>query len=320
MELFQSSMDLLRIVFLAGAVLALIYKKKMGVVPGGVVVPGTLAAVLSTSFTAFLIAIATAIVVIVIYKFTFAHYPLGKRWRAIAHMSISVVIGLALTAITTYYQVLSQEALLLTLIAPGMIANATRNYGIVKVFTGTFAVTALACLVGIVVSWIVPIESLTYMSVQLATYVPLTLVNPYITLTVSMVVAILIYWNFGIRGGGYLMAPFFAATAFSAPLQALLLAIGIALGVLAIHLIQKYTLIVGLERFVVSLFIGYFIVSALDILAITVGIENYRPAPLITIIVAAVFINDIALQGTKKTVSKGYIPSLVTSYLTRLAV
>lgn len=51
--------------------------------------------------------------------------------------------------------------------------------------------------------------------------------------------------------------PFLAVLTVDAPFQVILIIIGIALSYFIVKLIQKYTLIIGLERFVVSLFCGY---------------------------------------------------------------
>lgn len=132
--------------------------------------------------------------------------------------------------------------------------------------------------------------------------------------------SILAYYRFGIRSGGYLIAPFLAVVLFSSPIQALLMFTGVACSYLAIKLIQKYTLVIGLERFVLSLFCGYFIVTLIDYVAIYIGIPGYRPSPLIIIIAIAVLTNDLSLQPLVPSLRKGVIPNLLVSFITKLAV
>lgn len=320
MEIFWTSIDLTRIVFLLGAVLALIYKKKFGVTPGGIIVPGILTGILFASFTAFLIALFSAVLCWVIYKYTFGRYALSRRWASLATLSISVVVGLITMATAQVIPVLSQELMLLSLVTPGLIAISAQKYAPVKVAIGTLTITALCYLAGWALVLTLPYDMLTYLTVQLGTYTQLSLVNPFIVIPVSLLTALLIYYKFGIRGGGILIAPFLATVAFSSPIQALLLTIGVILSYLLVKLALKYTLIIGLERFVLSLFCGYIIVTAIDLLAIHVGIPEYRPAPIVLIIAVAVLTNDLSLQLLRSSLTKGFAPSIIMSHVARLAV
>lgn len=319
MDIISNSLDLLRVVFLLGAVLALVYKKKFGVTPGGVIVPGTLAAILFSSFVTFAITIAIAVVVWVLYTYTFGRYAINKRWASLVTISIAVALGLTIMATTEAYTLLNYELALFSLIVPGLIAIGAQRYSMPKVLAGTLTVTAAACLGGLLLAATIPYHTLTSLSVQLAAYTPLTLLNPYLVLPLSLITAMLIYYRFGIRGGGYLVAPFLAAVIVSSPLQALLLAAGIALSYFTVQFIQKRTFVIGLERFVLSLFCGYFAVTLMDILATYTFIPGYRPAPLVLIIAVAVITNDLCLQRVRKTVQKGLSPTLAMAYLARIA-
>lgn len=320
MDAFSGSIDLARIVFLLGAVLALIYKKKFGITPGGIIVPGTLVGILSASFATFMIVMFTAALCTFLYKVLFSNYPLSRRWSSLINISMSVVLGLAFSALTGQLHIFDQEVMLFSLVVPGLISISAQKYSFMKVLFGTLSVTAACAVLGWGLSRIISYELLSSLSVQLAAYKPLALENPYLVLPISLIAAILVYFKFGIRGGGYLIAPFLAAVLASSPLQALLIAIGIGLSYLTVRLIQKYTLIIGLERFVVSLFCGYVVISLIDLYAVHFGIMNYRPAPLVLIIAVAVLTNDLTLQSLRTSLKKGVGPSMLISYLTRLAV
>lgn len=321
MDILEGSFDLVRAVFLIGAVLALLYKKKLGVTPGGVIVPGTLAGILFNSFAAFLLVLASSFVCLVLYKLLFGKYALAKRWSAFIIIGMSVSLGLGAMAFAGQTHVLSQEALILSLVTPGLITISARKYGFVKVTFGALTVTGLSCAAAWLLYTLLPYETLTYLSVHLAAYAPLTLTNPYVALPVSLAISLLMYYRFGVRSGGYLIAPFLATVVANSPLQALLIAAGIGLSYFIIQAIQKYTLAFGLERFVISLFLGYFVVTIIDLLAITVGLgEGYSPAPLVLIIAVAVIVNDLSLQAASRTLKKGVAPSLIASYIAKLAV
>lgn len=320
MDIFSSSIDLTRIVFLIGALMALLYKKQFGVTPGGIIVPGTLACILFMSFTTFLLVLLSSLLCMLIYKVFFGSYPLSKRWSSLINISISLVLGLGFMAIARQAGMLDQELVLFSMVVPGLISISVQRYKFGKVMLGTLTVTALSCLLGVAASKLIPYEMLTTLSVQLAAYQPLMLSNPYFVLPISIAMAALIYFKFGIRGGGYLISPFMAAVAISSPIQALLIFVGVAISYLLIRLALRFTLIVGLERFVLSIFCAYLVITAMDIVAVTIGIPDYRPAAIVLIIAVAVMTNDLSLQSPKSTIKNGMAPSLITSYLARLAV
>jgi hypothetical protein len=319
-DLFRGSIELARIVFLVGAVFALLYKKRYGTTPGGIIVPGVLAGTLFRSFEAFILTLVSSLICWLIYKHLIARLALSNRWTSLVFISISVAIGLLLLSISNSQALFDQEVLLTSLVTPGLITISAKKYGLGKTFYATLLVTAVTAAIGLALSYAISYQQLTSMSVQLATYMPLTLTSPLIVLPVSLIMSILAYYRFGIRSGGYLIAPFIAVVIFSSPIQAALMFIGVACSYLAIRLIQKYTLVIGLERFVMSLFCGYFIVTIIDYIAIYIGIPGYRPSPLIIIIAIAVLTNDLSLQPLLPSLKKGVIPNLFVSFITKLAV
>lgn len=319
MDIFWSSVDLTRVVFLLGAVLALVYKKKFGVTPGGVIVPGTLAGILFASYVAFLVTIASAVMCYVIYKYTFGRYALERRWAALITISISTALGLALMWGLEVTHILSKELMLVTLVAPGLIAISARKYSPLKVAVGTLSVTAVCYAVGWALLSVIPVGLLTHLSVELDRYTQLSLTNPYLVLPLSLATSILVYYRFGIRGGGYLVAPFMAAVTFSSPIQGALLALGVALSYIAVRIALRYTLMIGLERFVFSLFCAFIVVTAMDLLAASVFIPGYRPSPLVLIIAVAVLTNDLSLQSLKISLKDGFMPVQLVSHLARWA-
>lgn len=317
MEIFWSSTDLVRLTFLAGAVLALFYKKRFGVTPGGIIVPGILAGLMFTSLPAFLIVVALSVICFFIYNYTFGRFALNRRWASLITISISVILGIICTIVFNAAHLFSQE-LLLSLVVPGLIAISARKYGLGKVLLGSLSVTAACYAVGWALALSIPYETLTYMTVQLGSYTPLSLDNFYLAFFASLATAALIYYKFGIRGGGYMVAPFVAAVTFSSPIQALLLAVAVAISYLAVKLMLKYTLIIGLERFVFSLVCAYILVTLIDLLATMFVIPGYRPAPIVLIIAVAVFTNDLSLQPLRATLKRGFSPTLLMAHIARM--
>ncbi len=320
MDILWSSVELTRVVFIIGAILALLYKKRFGVTPGGIIVPGVLTCVLFASYIAFVMTILTAIACYFIYKLTFGKFALDRRWASLILISMSTVIGLLQMKLLEITHILSYDILLLSLVAPGLIAISARKYTMQKVIFGMMGVTSACYIIGLLLIALLPYGLVTQLSVQLAAYQQLSLSNPYIVLPVSLVISILVYYRFGIRGGGYLIAPFIAVVTFSSVIQAILLAIGIGLSYVLIRLALRFTLIIGLERFVFSLLCGYIFITLTDILAAAIEIPGYRPSSLIMIIAIAVCTNDLSLQPLKSSLKNGFLPSQVVAHLARWAV
>jgi hypothetical protein len=320
MDFLGNSIDMIRVVFLLGAVLALICKKVYGVTPGGIIAPGILAYSMSFSFTSFLITIGSALLCWGIYKLFLAGFALSTRWRSLILIAISTVIGLTGSVLIHLFTPIPQEALLFSLVVPGLIAISARKYTMPRVMLALLSVTALTVLGGLLLANVIPYQQLSFLSVSLGEYVPLTLANPFVSLPLALATAMVLYWKFGVRSGGYLIAPFLASVLFFSPIQFVFLALGITASYLLMKLIQKFTLIIGLERFVVCLFLAYFVVSMIDFAAVTYGIPNYHPAPIVLITAVSVVTNDLCLQGAGSMLKKGAGPAILTSYLARLAV
>lgn len=320
MDFVTDSIELLRITFLLGAVLALICKKKFGITPGGIIVPGLLACILLTSFYAFLFTIFTSVICWVIYKLLFSSYAVSTRWSSLIIIAMSLILGTAELALLQKMDIGNIDIQTLSIIIPGLFTISAKRYGFSPALQSTLTVTLLTYLGGAFLATILPSALTSYLGVRLGGFDVLTLPNPLISPLISVGASVLIYFWFSIRSGGYMIAPFLVALLAVSPVQFALVLTGVLLSYLTIKMIQKYTLIIGLERFVMSLFCGYFVVSMLDFVAITIGIPNYQTAPLILIIAIAVITNDLSLLPLRKYLSKGLGPALLTSYLARVVI
>lgn len=318
MELYTYSVDLIRIVFLIGAVLSLVYKKRTGITPGGIVVPGFLAITLDISFLAFICTIGLAVVGRALYHLLFGSFALSTRLAVIANVTIAIILGAITTKIMASHHIAGQEFLMFSLIAPGLIAHNTRKYGLFDVMKGVLSVTAATYCAGWLLAMTLPHDMMSQLTVQLAAYKPLTLTDAYLTMGISLLTALALYSAFKLRAGGYLIMPFLAVIAFSSMTQFVLILAGVALSYLIVQLVQRQTLIIGLDRFIVSLFCGYFIVTLIDLAAAHWGIAHYRTSPLILIVAVAVLTNDLCLQPLKASLAKGVGPSMAVAMLTRM--
>ena len=185
MDYIRDSVDLMRIIFLLGAVMALVYKKKIGVTPGGIIVPGLLACLLIMSFEAFLIVMGISLLCWAIYKLTFARFALSQRASSLALMGLSVGLCIAAVVLSDKYTNLSQETQLFSMVIPGLITISARKYGLQQVMTGTLATTAATFVVGSLIAKILPVAATSYLSTGLGSYHELWLAHPLFSFAVS---------------------------------------------------------------------------------------------------------------------------------------
>jgi hypothetical protein len=243
---------------------------------------------------------------------------LSQRSTSLAIMSLSVTLCIAEALLAEKFNFISQEMLLFSMVVPGLITIGARKYGLSKVFQGTIITTGATYFAGLLLASVVPIAATSYFSTTLGSYPPLELPHPLWSFAVSMSVAVLLYYIFKVRSGGYLMAPFLVLLVVVSPLQGLMLLLGIILSYLTVRFVLAKSLIVGLERFVLSLFCGYFVVSICDYIATMAKFDVYYVSTITLVIAVAVLTNDLTLQPTKKAVSKGFGPAMLASYAARI--
>jgi hypothetical protein len=304
---------------LLGAVLALLYKKKLGITPGGIIVPGTLAYILSYSVPLFCVTVVLGLFYYYIYKYTFNRYAISKQMSTLIVMSMSVVLGLVASYMMQVHHLLAHELFALNLVTPGLITLSIMKYNMKDVMLGTLTVTFVTFIAGCIIASLFPFNMMSELTVSLGSYTHLGLDNPYLFLPLSMAVTVLMYFRFGVRSGGYLIAPYLGAVVFSSPIQGLMLAAAIAICYIIVKTVQKYSLLIGLERFVFCLFIGYILATIIDLIASQVNIPGYRVAPLILMSAIAVMSNDLSLHPLRKSLGKGVIPAQLIAHLARWA-
>ncbi|MCL2037796.1 poly-gamma-glutamate biosynthesis protein PgsC/CapC [Candidatus Saccharibacteria bacterium] len=320
MEVFGGSLELARAVFLLGAVLALVYKMKFGVTPGGIIVPSLMALALYSGLVPFIIMVLLSAANWGIYKLFLARFPLSHRMESLAAMSLSIMLSLIVMALFQQYIANSHEFIVMNLVTPGLFTISARKYGVTPVTFGTLVVTFTVYIIGITLAAVLPVGTLTQSAASLAHYQHLELVNPFIVLPVSLAIAGITYWQFGLRSGGYVIGPIVAAIAVSSWVQALMLVAGIIFSYFAIQIVLKYTQVIGLRRFVLSLVAGFVVVSIMDWIAARYLVPGYLVSVTASLIAVAVVTNDLTLQSPKDSIKKGVMPSMLVSYLTRLAV
>lgn len=314
METFGESVELMRITFLFGALLALLYKKGTGITPGGIIVPAFLAIMLDTSFDLFIVLMLISVACTVLYRIFFSALALAHRWTVIINIAMS-------TALLFGLQYLMQGLLPYTdvtafgYVLPGLIASACYYQKPWLVAKATLLVTALTYSIGWLTFQLIPYAISSKLTVELASFEPVIISNPHVAIPLSLAAAGISYQFFNARSGGYLIAPVVAGLVAHSLFQFELFLLGVAVAYLLIATLLKYSLIVGLERFVLILFMSAALITGMDLFAISHEISSYHASPIILIIAMAVWINDLCLQPMKKSAGGGFSIPMISSFV-----
>lgn len=319
MELFTPSVDLARIVFIIGAVLAMLYKKKLGITPGGIVVPAFLALMLDQSYIWFGSILIISLLTRLVYRYTLEPRALPRQWQVFANISISAVLVL-LAQFLFLKRLPLVEAAAFGFVIPGLIGVNSVRYGTVKVLGGALAVTALTYAIGWALAMAVPSGIATALTAQLGAFEPLELGNPFIYLPAGLLVTGLTMWRFGARTGGYLLAPFLGLLASQSWLQfvAFIAGVGVSYGIL--QLVLRYSLIVGLERFLVALLLAACMVTLTDLAAVRLALEHYFATSMVLMVAMGVIVNDLCLRRNKLPTLRNITLPVALAYGLRMVV
>ena len=316
--LVAGSFELTRLLFVGGGLLALIYKRKVGVTPGGIILPGLLAIMLYNNVLAVGLTLLLAVICWLIAEHTIYRFVLDSRMATLLVMVLSIALTLGCRAIfgLDLLHFTTVELAIPTFIIPGLFASTAHKYGLLRTGFGMLLVSAAVYLVAILLAQIIPISLLTQSSSELAHYLRFSLKNVYIVLPISLVLETVLVYFFRVRAGGYAVMPMFASYIVTAPIQGLMLLGSIALTFLVVWLVLKTTKVVGLERFVCCLFMGFICVSAMDMIASATTVPNYMTAAITPIIIIAVVANDLLIDPVKN-LSLGVAPAALAASVVR---
>lgn len=317
MDTFGESVELIRIVFLFGALTSLIYKKQTGITPGGIIVPALLAVILDTRFDLFVLLTAVTAVTIGVYKLIFSSKAYSHRWAMIINIAISTLILFVLqysaSGLFPYNDVTA-----FGYIIPGLIATASYYQTPKLVAKATLSVTALVYVFGWTLYKTIPYSMSSSLTVHLGSFEPIVVANPEVAIPLSLISAGVSYKIFNARSGGYLIAPFVSALIATSVFQFYLFLLCTVIAYAVVRILLEYSLVVGLERFVLILFLCSAIVSAIDLFAISRDIPGYHTSPLIMIIAMSVWVNDLCLQPLKKSAGGLSVPLTSTLSLVKV--
>jgi hypothetical protein len=296
-----------RLALTIGAFVAIAYKDRFGVTPGGVIVPGFIIVLFLQSPLWCVTSVTLAFTVHYIYKRFLAKtsYKLRTPMYILSFLSLAIANFIALIYIKLGLLYPSLDSLSGTLL-PAVIAYTITKQKVSKVVkamfiatTGTLIVLIAIYLIGVYVFNIDFDTIRGYYTAKETLNLQYHLFQFYVTLIISY----LIYRYKDVRSGGYMVAPV-AAALLTQPLSALLFLIGCITVYLVVQTICQFTLLIGLKRYVVALFFSTLFVWTTEILFINAGsiLLPFQGGNLFVIIAMMSYVNDSILYARKNVI------------------
>jgi hypothetical protein len=290
-----------------GAFVAIAYKDRYGVIPGGVIVPGFIIVLFLLSPIWCITSLVLSFAVYFIYKRFLAQTSYKRRTPmyilAFVSLAIANLIGLIYIKLGWLYP--SLDSLSGTLL-PAVIAFTLTKQKMGKVVRAmtitTVATVGILAAIYLIGSSVFSIDFDVlrgYYSSQEILRVHYHLFQFYSALAVSY----LFYRFKNVRSGGYMVAPI-AAALLVKPISAIIFLVGCIIVYLVVQTICQFTLLIGLKRYVVALFFSTLFVWTTELLFINFGfnILPFQGGNLFVIIAMMSYVNDSILYANKKVI------------------
>jgi len=295
-----STPEIQRIALVVGAFTASHYKESKGVIAGGMIVPGFLVILLFLSPLWCLAVVASAYGIFAIYSRFLKRIDYQRRtpMYLLSFLSLLLTYPLALLAMQLGLLPTALDSLSGTMI-PAVIAFTFTRQGVGRVSRAmavtaaiTISLTALILLVGQGVG-----ADFNYLHHYYPLGEGLHLQGRLIQFLVCLLLGYFIYRRTQMRPGGYMVAPI-AAGLLLQPLSAVLFSAGCVFVYLAMALLTRFSLIIGLKRYVFGLLYSVVYVWAIELLFIRLGLQQlpFQGNHLLVIIAMMSYANDALLH------------------------
>lgn len=316
--------EITRLALVVGAFAAVTYKNIYGVNPGGVIVPGFIIILFLISPIWCFSTLLLSFFVYFIYKRFLDRTGYKRRTPMYIMSTLSLAIAnlVALVYIQLGWLVPSLDSLSGTLL-PGVIAFTFTRQKLGKVVKGI----ALTTLASILILLIIYVVGFYLFHIDFDTLRPLytgketiEIKFPLINFYVALAVGYLIYRHKDVRSGGYMIAPV-AAVLLIHPFTAAIFLIGCFIVYFLTQLICNLTLIIGLKRYALALFLSTIFVWAVEILFLKLDstLLPFKGSNIFVIIAMMSYVNDAILYANKNIVFYmvlAVLPAIVTYLLT----
>ena len=300
-----SSPEICRLALAIGAFVAVKYKDKYGVIPGGIIVPGFIITLFFISPIWCLTVIALAFLVYGIYQQFLAKTGYKRRtpMYLLATISLAIANLVALIYIQIGWLSPSLDSLSGTLL-PAVIAFTFTKQKMVKVVKGIVITTLITA---IIVGVIYGIGS-TYFHFDFDLLRPiyagketLQIKYPLVQFYVSLAVGYFIYRWQDVRSGGYMIAPV-AVALLTQPISAVAFLLGCFTVYWLTKIICQFTFLIGLKRYALVLVISTVFVWLIELVFAYLDstILPFQGSNIFVIIAMMSYVNDYILYTDKK--------------------
>lgn len=297
--------EIQRLVLSIGSCCALAYKDRFGIIPGGIIVPGFLLILLLLSPLWAMAAVLLSFIIYFIYRNWLDRVDYKRRTQMYILATLSVLLSypVALAYMAAGILPTSIDSLSGTLI-PGVIALNFNRQGVIPVGRAIVIATLVtACLAAVILVIGVTIFQLDFDALRpyYPSYGVVRFHGRVLLFLISLVTGFLIYRRTHLRAGGYMVAPIAAALLLQ-PLSALMFGIGCILVYFIIALLARWSLIIGLKRYVLALLYSMAYVWGMEIAFIHLGFTSlpFQGNHLLVIIAMMSYANDCILYDARR--------------------
>ncbi|MEO0854055.1 MAG: poly-gamma-glutamate biosynthesis protein PgsC/CapC, partial [Cyanobacteria bacterium J06648_11] len=294
--------DIYRLSLLIGVCVALAYRDRYGIIPGGLIVPGSLVVLLLLSPIWCVTVLGLSAGVYGMYQqwFQRTNYKRRTPMYILAFLSLSMSSVVALTYQHWGWLEFSLDSQVGSIL-PGVIAFNLDKQGAGKVCRAIAICTPIA-LVGVLgIAGVLQLSGLLPpLQVTAISNPALQLHYPFIHYSLALGVGYLIYRHQDIRSGGYMVAPVVALLMLQ-PFAALHFVTGCAFVYVITRLYCEWTLTVGLRRYGIVLCLStlYLWGSELVLQVIDPSLLAFQGSSYLLNIAMLSYVNDVILYQDK---------------------
>ena len=296
-----------RLALTIGAFVAIAYRDRYGVIPGGVIVPGFIITLFLLSPIWCITSLALSFSVYFIYKRFLQQTSYKRRtpMYILAFLSLAIANSVAIIYIKLGWLYPSLDSLSGTLL-PAVIAFTLTKQKLNKVIRA-IVFTTLVTLAILIIIYLIGSSLFQIDFDTLRAYYPTQEILRFdyhlFQFYVALGVGYLIYRFKDVRSGGYMVAPV-AAALLVKPISGVLFLIGCITVYLVVQTLCQFTLLIGLKRYAVALFFSTLFIWVTELIFINLGfnILPFQGGNLFVIVAMMSYVNDSILYANKKVI------------------
>lgn len=300
-----SSPEIQRLSLAIGSLLALAWKDRLGILPGGIIVPGFLTNLLLLSPWWGFLVLGIGYLSQWIYQHWLERLDHQRRlpMYILGVLSLGISTPCAFAVIQLGLLPASIDSISGSLL-PGVIAFNLHRQGWRPVTQGMLLTTAatLGLTLAVVVVGITLFRAdFNFLQRYYVHSGNIHIQVKAVQFLITLILGMMIYQRTQIRPGGYVVAPMAAALLLH-PLSAVMFVIGCIGVVWMIQVISQRSLMIGLNRYVVSLLLSTSYVWTMELLLIQAGVQAlpFQANHILVIIAILSYANDLTLHRRKQ--------------------